>query len=379
MNPVLHTPVPAGTVLYGEVCGVSVPLPALQRGWLHGRAFTGPWNVRALSEAMDGGHWLSFYGMEEEEEGDSASAKPATVLCVVLPLGAVVELRLCGNAMLEDQPRYLLRIFAPSEALAATFLDQLRAGYLTRDVAAASGARIGLLNVSYSSIEVQRVRLASEQMIARSDLDLYYGEGAASWVDTWQERLRNRRYGLTLFTGDPGTGKTTLLRSFAAWTADSHQFYFMPAARFGNVDTGELVTFWANENRLSKLRKVLVLEDAESILLRRDGDNREKVASLLNLTDGVMGDALGLQVVCTLNSGVSEIDPALLRPGRLLGHREFSRLDGAQSARLAKHLGRQPPEGDSFSLAEIFNPESPTHSKPSATKRVVGFHVKLNT
>jgi len=161
---------------------------------------------------------------------------------------------------------------------------------------------------------------------------------------------------LTILSGEPGTGKTTLLRSAAAWLSGTHAFYFMPASRFAGVDAGELVTFWVGEHKLSKLRSVLVLEDAESILLRREGDNREKVAALLNLTDGVMGDALGLQFVCTLNSDLTELDPALLRPGRLLAQRVFERLQPDAAERLAAHLGRACPHGRTVSLAELFNP-----------------------
>lgn len=147
-----------------------------------------------------------------------------------------------------------------------------------------------------------------------------------------------RRYGLTVLTGAPGTGKTTLIRSLARWLSDTHVFYFMPAARFTSVDSGEIVTFWAGENRNSKLRKVLILEDAESVLLRRGDDNREKVATLLNLTDGMLGDALGLHVVCTLNSELTDLDPALLRPGRLVAHRDFELLTAEQARELAAAL-----------------------------------------
>src|SRR3954462_12832879 len=167
-----------------------------------------------------------------------------------------------------------------------------------------------------------------------------------TWTEAWLESLNARRYGLTVLTGAPGTGKTTLLRSLAHWLADTHVFYFMPAARFASVESGEIVTFWAGENRNSKLRKILILEDAESVLLRRGDDNREKVATLLNLTDGMLGDALGLHVVCTLNSQLADLDPALLRPGRLVAHRDFPLLTVEQARQLATKLGLPEPKGD---------------------------------
>ncbi len=154
----------------------------------------------------------------------------------------------------------------------------------------------------------------------------------------------------------------------------------MPAARFASVESGEIVTFWANENRNSKLRKVLILEDAESVLLRRGDDNREKVATLLNLTDGMLGDALGLHVVCTLNSELADLDPALLRPGRLVAHRDFELLNTDEARRLAEFLRVPAPSGDRVSLAEFFNPPGATSfARPAASsRRAMGFHTALS-
>lgn len=377
MNPLRHPSTPAGTIFYRDLSSVSVPYPALERGFLHGRTHVGAWNVRALKDALGESLWLSFYDADDEEA--DASARVPQAICGTLASGGVVELVHCDNAVLDDAPRYQLRVFAASEALAVTLLDHLKAEFLNDAKASAAGPRIALLNASYSSLDVQRVRIAEEQLVPRADIDLFYGDCMAGWVDGWIARLQERRYGLSILSGEPGTGKTSLLRSLAAWTSESHLFYFMPASRFGSVDAGELVTFWANENRLSKLRKVLVLEDAESILLRRDGDNREKVATLLNLTDGIMGDALGVQVICTLNSVLSDIDPALLRSGRLLAHREFRRLNRSEAERLAQHLGKPTPSGDSVPLAALFNPESPVPQETPPRGRAMGFHTQLNT
>jgi hypothetical protein len=170
-----------------------------------------------------------------------------------------------------------------------------------------------------------------------------------------------------------------LLRSLAQWLAATHAFYFMPAARFASVESGEVVTFWAGENRNSKLRKILILEDAESVLLRRGDDNREKVATLLNPTDGMLGDALGLHVVCTLNSELADLDPALLRPGRLVAHRDFDLLNNEEACRLAKVLNVPAPSGDRISLAQLFNPaQSTPASSRTSRRRAMGFHTVLH-
>ena len=68
----------------------------------------------------------------------------------------------------------------------------------------------------------------------------------------------------------------------------------------------------------------------------------------------MLADFLRLQIICTINCSAADIDQALLRPGRLLCHRVFSRLEYAQASRLAESIGRKLPTVRDYSLAEVF-------------------------
>jgi hypothetical protein len=74
----------------------------------------------------------------------------------------------------------------------------------------------------------------------------------------------------------------------------------------------------------------------------------------LNIGDGFLGDHLKLQVIAMTNSPVRQLDPALLRPGRLMGTREFRRLTRPAAQRLAAAKGFTPPDENDFSLAEFY-------------------------
>jgi len=362
---------------FDEVFGVKIPLPALQRGWLHGRELAQPWHFERLAAKLGDQCWFSHYARDKQDtDGDGLKLTPVAI-AGFWPSGGFIELLMRHANPLDDHPRGVLGVYSDSPSRTEALMAELLAGYRHGTSEGGHPARVGILNYSYGSLAVERIPIASEQTVPREQIDLYYGDGTSAWIEGWTRTLGTRRYGLTVLTGPPGTGKTSLLRSLAVWLSASHAFYFMPAARFATVESGEIVTFWAEENRNSKLRKVLILEDAESILLRRGDDNREKVATLLNLTDGMLGDALGLQVVCTLNSELADLDPALLRAGRLVAHRDLGRLSAGQAGRLAAALGLPAPGTGAITLAELFHPAPTRPVAPRSSRRTMGFHTLL--
>jgi hypothetical protein len=364
----------ASTIKYDDLFDVEIPLPALQRGWLHGRELRLAWDAERIMEKIGDKCWFSHYHRDSRDT-DPASVKLRPIaIAGFWPSGGFVELLFRCADPLDDHPRGILGVYAESPARAEGLMAELVAHYCHDMSANELRPRIGILKYSCGSIEVERILVTDRQTVPREQLDLYYGEGMGSWVDEWVHILNSRRYGLTILTGAPGTGKTTLLRSLAHWLASSHMFYFLPAAQFPAVASSEIATFLANGNRNAKLRKVLILEDAEGILHRRDDYSRDKVAILLNLTDGMLGDALGLHVVCTLNSELNELDPALLRPGRLVAHRDLRNLTPDEAGRLAGVLGLPPPAATDISLAELFNPPSSKSISPRTPHRVMGFH-----
>ncbi|MEX2410176.1 MAG: AAA family ATPase, partial [Candidatus Paceibacterota bacterium] len=100
---------------------------------------------------------------------------------------------------------------------------------------------------------------------------------------------------------------------------------------------------------------VLIIEDAETVLMKRQADNSNAVSNLLNLTDGFPADFLKLNIICTFNTKLDDIDPALLREGRLKGIHEFTKLNINQVQSLAHHLEKEIEITQSMTLAEVCN------------------------
>jgi len=197
--------------------------------------------------------------------------------------------------------------------------------------------------------------------IAMGDLPLLYGQDFPEWERLWFQRMDSRGTGLSIFSGPTGTGKTSYLRHLVERLGekDTHSFYYIPTSFAAVLTSPEYVNFWVAQNQYQKHRqKVAILEDSEDLLLKRDEASCSKVSNLLNVTDGFLSDQLGLQIIATVNCQLEELDPAIARPGRLVGYRQFRRLTRLEASRLAAEKGLSLNDQQDFSLAEIFFPYS---------------------
>ena len=212
-----------------------------------------------------------------------------------------------------------------------------------------------LIQQDGENIKTKEVSLSSDTVLKPEALALHYGSGSEEWHRGFVKKLCDRTNGLTILEGRPGTGKTFYLRHLMGELKKTHRFYFIAASSMGILSRPDFIGFWTDQRwHHSDKKFVVVLEDSEAALMPRGPDNREQVSAILNLSDGMLADFLRLQIICTINCSAADIDSALLRPGRLICHRVFGRLDYVQAARLAESLGRKLPQARDYSLAEVF-------------------------
>ena len=149
---------------------------------------------------------------------------------------------------------------------------------------------------------------------------------------------------LMLFYGDPGTGKTSLIKHFISKFIEK-QFVFMDGTLLANVQQERLMSYF-----LEHQNTIFILEDCEKALVDREHNFNPVMPVLLNITDGIIGDVLGIKLICTFNTALSKIDQALLRKGRLSLKYEFKKL---AKEKVSKILGYDVDKD--MSLAEIYN------------------------
>lgn len=99
---------------------------------------------------------------------------------------------------------------------------------------------------------------------------------------------------------------------------------------------------------------------------------------LLNLTDGLLGESLGIQIIATFNTHLNNIDKALLRKGRLTALYEFKPLAIEKSKALLKENNVLNTDvTEPMTLADIYNTE-PNNFAEVKPQRTIGFVSGVN-
>ncbi|CAF3826513.1 unnamed protein product [Rotaria sp. Silwood1] len=188
-----------------------------------------------------------------------------------------------------------------------------------------------------------------------TDLKLHYGDEFEIIHEQLLKTLQEKdSTGITLLHGPPGTGKTYYLRYLINEIKEKSLIYVPPDLVNEITKPGFLPFLMQYPN------SILIVEDAENIIRDRIQNTilpSQAVANLLNLSDGLLGDAMHQQIICTFNCDVKGIDPALLRDGRLVVEHKFDKLSVEHARRMCVELGICGSGEDihePISLAEIY-------------------------
>ena len=181
-----------------------------------------------------------------------------------------------------------------------------------------------------------------------------------------------RKSGLHLFHGIPGTGKSTYIRHLIS--KQTKDVIFLSPSIAASLDSPNFMKLL-----LDNPNSILVVEDAEELLVSREGGRSSSVAMLLNLTDGILGEGLGIQVIATFNTPLGNIDKALLRKGRLLSIYEFKALEITKARSLMQELGKNPNSLlQATTLADIYHYDENDTSMHTPKKNTIGFMSNVN-
>jgi SpoVK/Ycf46/Vps4 family AAA+-type ATPase len=151
--------------------------------------------------------------------------------------------------------------------------------------------------------------------------------------------------GLLILHGEKGTGKSTYIRHLIS-TNPEKKFVYVPSSMVSILGQPNFSTFL-----MTLQNHVIILEDCEDAIKdRKSNGTPAAVSLLLNLTDGLLSDGLGLKFICTFNDDVKNIDTALLRKGRLVSKYEFKLLTADKANALLEELYLEGYENGDYSI-----------------------------
>ena len=205
--------------------------------------------------------------------------------------------------------------------------------------------------------------------IPECDLELNYGKGFLDLHDTIVKRLNTKNdKGIILFHGENGTGKTTYIKFLTKFVTNK-DILFIPPSMAEMLSEPSIIPFLMEHQN-----SILLIEDAEKVIADREGNPQSQagVSNILNLTDGILGDCLNIQVIATFNTSRERIDKALLRKGRLICEHKFDKLSVKDANKLLKHLNKGATTDCDLTLADIYNIDADAN-RVSEDPNPVGF------
>ena len=161
---------------------------------------------------------------------------------------------------------------------------------------------------------------------------------------------------LILFDGKPGTGKTSLIKHLMGLS--DKQFLYIDSNLLETMDSSKFISFLVDYRN-----SIVVLEDCEKILSNREEGN-PFMGTLLNLTDGIIGETVKAKFICSFNCPEHKIDQALLRKGRLSLKYTFNELS------LEKTKALMPEATKPLTLAEIYHKDTDNGGEVKKRKKI---------
>lgn len=181
------------------------------------------------------------------------------------------------------------------------------------------------------------------------NVNAHYNDDFLPIHEVIEESLKVDSSGLILLHGAPGTGKTSYIKHLLS-KQGKRNFIFIPNDFVSELLQPNFVSFL-----ITNKNSILVIEDAEKVIISRDSNSENSVVStILQLTDGLFSDFLNIKIICTFNTSIDKVDKALLRKGRMIAYYEFKALTSDKTNALLTSLGHET-GNKSMTLAEIFN------------------------
>lgn len=190
---------------------------------------------------------------------------------------------------------------------------------------------LNTLQINNGTLEIEPMEIDESKT---ESVELFYNQKTMKSVNKLVKKIKNNDKGLSIFWGDKGTGKTSILH-YLSTKVDKIIIY---------IPINLIETTILDPSFRKFLRKyhqpIIVIDDCENIfndILQRTNSIS---SNLLQMVDGLLSDYFPINVICIFNEKqVSEIDDCLFDSNNFLDDIEFGYLSPEESQELSTHLG----------------------------------------
>ena len=282
------------------------------------------------------------------------------------------ETMLSVEVITEEVPRAYLQMATTSKEDISK-LSKLAAGILQRDDP--KRGFVFALAAGMSGYNLKRIGAAGTPLERGN-----YPEGVLKQYDHVVADLKaDSPCGrLVIMAGIPGGGKTFLARSLLADVPNA-AFVVVPPHLVKDLGSPELIPALVSaKDHGFDGPIVLVLEDADKVLVNRQAGDMAAISSLLNLGDGILGGVLDARILATTNAAELDMDEATRRKGRLCQYMSIGQLSPEHATSVMRRLtGQKITANRPVALAEVYHaardygwvPPSKHAAKPHVTYR----------
>ena len=170
--------------------------------------------------------------------------------------------------------------------------------------------------ISIDPPQQRNISLASDgQELGLDAFYPYIDGGVSGMIDA----IRNKKAPVTIFIGEPGTGKSALIRSIMFGLKLPRTY--LVADELCVLHPG--FSGWLNSTPDGSF---ITVEDADNYIRAREDKNTQMTA-LLNFTQGIISTSSKV-VISTNLTTLGDVDPALVRAGRTANIIHFRKLKG---------------------------------------------------
>ncbi len=279
-----------------------------------------------------GNHFLMREGRWLKIERSTASAAP----------GRRGEVNSGGGQWQQEKESFIFTGFGRSQAVLKNLVAEI-VQYGSKPV---DGTRVFYSTYGYwQCLGRRRMRSLKSVILPAGMIDGLLADAKKFLADEdWYREVGIPWHRGYLYHGVPGSGKTSLA---AALAGELHMDLYLLNIGGSGMNDEKLSSLMADIRPGS----MIVMEDVDCTVPDREAEaNRLTLSGLLNCLDGIMSRE-GCMIVMTTNHR-GQLDPALIRPGRVDMELEFDYADDDQKRRLAAALGGTVPDGDVLTMAE---------------------------